>query len=258
MTWDAAKPAGSQKIRLSDEEIRANWDALEDALNREHTFPGTYGGTAGQHKPGVMAAIYKGTTTQINALTGMNTDAWAWDTTLACLKRYTGTAWEVVSTPLDKAGGTMTGAVVLSGDPSLALHPVTLQYLQALQATQTLMGIAEVATAAEIVTGTDDARMMTPAGAAGSKSLAANGYFIFPGGLKVNWAKITAAANTTTGVTFASAFTTACYGTQVTMVDAGTNDCYELKLEAEPSLSGAVIRNTNPYILTVYVLAWGK
>jgi hypothetical protein len=32
---------------------------------------------------------------------------------------------------LEKAGGTMTGALVLSGDPTIALHPVTLQYLQA-------------------------------------------------------------------------------------------------------------------------------
>jgi len=50
LTWDAAKPAGSQKIRLSDEEIRANWVALADALNREHIFPGTEGVDAGIHK----------------------------------------------------------------------------------------------------------------------------------------------------------------------------------------------------------------
>lgn len=51
MAWDKDKPAGSQKIRLSDEEIRANWTALEDALAREHTFPGVLGGTAGEHTP---------------------------------------------------------------------------------------------------------------------------------------------------------------------------------------------------------------
>ncbi|MEZ0371637.1 MAG: hypothetical protein ACAI44_21275 [Candidatus Sericytochromatia bacterium] len=32
---------------------------------------------------------------------------------------------------LAKAGGTMTGAIVLSADPAAALQPVTLQYLQA-------------------------------------------------------------------------------------------------------------------------------
>jgi len=48
--WDKNKPAGNQKIRLSDEEIRANWAALEDALSREHIFPGTEGEDAGEHK----------------------------------------------------------------------------------------------------------------------------------------------------------------------------------------------------------------
>lgn len=60
MTWDATKPSGAQKIRLSDEEIRANWDALEDALDREHTFPGTLGGTAGIHSFPVGAAAPTG------------------------------------------------------------------------------------------------------------------------------------------------------------------------------------------------------
>lgn len=49
MAFDATKPAGTTKIRLSDEEIRANWAALEDALARNHTFPGVLGSTAGEH-----------------------------------------------------------------------------------------------------------------------------------------------------------------------------------------------------------------
>ncbi len=49
MAWDKTNPAGTQKIRLSDEEIRDNNDALEDAIGRNHDFPGTYGGDAGEH-----------------------------------------------------------------------------------------------------------------------------------------------------------------------------------------------------------------
>lgn len=49
MAWDKTKPAGSQKIRLSDEEMRENNDCLEDALSRNHTFPGIKGSTAGEH-----------------------------------------------------------------------------------------------------------------------------------------------------------------------------------------------------------------
>jgi len=47
--WDKDKPAGTQKIRLSDEEIRANQAALEDAIGRNHEFPGNENTTAGEH-----------------------------------------------------------------------------------------------------------------------------------------------------------------------------------------------------------------
>lgn len=48
--FDKTKPAGSQKLRISDDEIRANWDALEDAISRNHKFPATYGSDAGEHE----------------------------------------------------------------------------------------------------------------------------------------------------------------------------------------------------------------
>jgi hypothetical protein len=35
MAWDKTKPAGSQKIRLSDEEIRANWAAIDAVIGDE-------------------------------------------------------------------------------------------------------------------------------------------------------------------------------------------------------------------------------
>ena len=47
--WDANKPAGSTKVRLADDEIRANNAALEDALGRDHNFPGNEGSDAGEH-----------------------------------------------------------------------------------------------------------------------------------------------------------------------------------------------------------------
>jgi len=49
MSWDKDKPAGSQKVRLADDDIRANNAALEDALYRNHVFPGVEGSTAGRH-----------------------------------------------------------------------------------------------------------------------------------------------------------------------------------------------------------------
>jgi hypothetical protein len=47
--WDKDKPAGTDKIRDSDDLIRANNTALEDALGRNHNFPGDEGSNAGEH-----------------------------------------------------------------------------------------------------------------------------------------------------------------------------------------------------------------
>lgn len=48
-TYDKTKPAGADALQDSDADLRGNFDALQDALAREHTFPGTYGSTAGKH-----------------------------------------------------------------------------------------------------------------------------------------------------------------------------------------------------------------
>lgn len=47
--WDKNKPAGTDKLRDSDDMIRDNWGALQDALQRNHEFPGDEGNTAGEH-----------------------------------------------------------------------------------------------------------------------------------------------------------------------------------------------------------------
>jgi len=51
-TWDKNTPIGSDPVRLGDDEIRNAKDYLEDALSREHVFPGEYGDTSGKHLPG--------------------------------------------------------------------------------------------------------------------------------------------------------------------------------------------------------------
>ena len=47
--WDATKPAGTTKIRLSDEQLRSNFAAIETAFGQEHEFPVTEA-TDGLHK----------------------------------------------------------------------------------------------------------------------------------------------------------------------------------------------------------------
>jgi len=53
MAFNKNKPAGSDKIRLSDDVIRENWQALEDAISAGHEFA-TGGEQTGKHKAPVF------------------------------------------------------------------------------------------------------------------------------------------------------------------------------------------------------------
>jgi hypothetical protein len=48
--WDKTKPSSVEFVSNWPTEATNNWGALEDALGREHTFPGDQGTTAGQHR----------------------------------------------------------------------------------------------------------------------------------------------------------------------------------------------------------------
>jgi len=58
MAWDKNKPAANRSLRLSNPEMLANQAALEDALSREHTFPGTEGTTAGKHGDITVTSLF--------------------------------------------------------------------------------------------------------------------------------------------------------------------------------------------------------
>lgn len=47
--WDKTKPAATDKLRISDNDLRDNAAALEDAIGRNHNFPGNEGSDAGEH-----------------------------------------------------------------------------------------------------------------------------------------------------------------------------------------------------------------
>jgi hypothetical protein len=49
MAWNKTLPSGGVSLNIGDDKIRDNMDALDDALSREHTFPGVMGSTAGRH-----------------------------------------------------------------------------------------------------------------------------------------------------------------------------------------------------------------
>ena len=95
VTWDGAfetSPADVDEWKYGASKIRELKAAISEREELEHDFKvGAYP----FHKAGKCSVLYVGTTTEINALTGMPAGSIAWDTTLSVLKKYSGTAWEV-------------------------------------------------------------------------------------------------------------------------------------------------------------------
>ena len=116
------------------------------------------------------------------------------------------------------------------------------------------------ASAAETLTGTSTTKAVTPGGFAGNKSLAASGYYKFPGGLIVQWGDEDSTTDNEETFTFPTAFTTACYGVIVQRRTTGADDnalfpsdsspptTTNFKINREDSIDGST-----PF----YYLAWG-
>jgi len=124
VTWDTAfeaSPADTDEAKYGALKIRQLKVAISERGELELNWKT---GTQPFGKAGKLAAVFHGTTTEINALTGMTTNSQAFDTTLNVPKRYTGSEWVAVS--IDH--GTFAG---LSDDD----HP---QYLNLTKASQTL------------------------------------------------------------------------------------------------------------------------
>lgn len=69
-------------------------------------------------------------------------------------------------------------------------------------------GILELATTAETLAGTDTGRAVTPSGIAGTKDLSSAGYYVFPGGLVLQWGSNSVTGNTNQNITLPRALTT--------------------------------------------------
>lgn len=96
MTWDKNRPAGTDSIQNSDDFIRENQDCLDDAFNREHTFPGVKASTAGQHTLGACGVLKTDTTTNLGNGTGV-VGAISYDTTTDQIMRDTGSALAAIT-----------------------------------------------------------------------------------------------------------------------------------------------------------------
>lgn len=116
-------------------------------------------------------------------------------------------------------------------------------------ASETVAGKAELATQAEALAGTDDARIMTPLKVTklfsdtGCQSLAASGYQKLPGGLVIQWGSIALGASGTNAVTYPVSFPTAT----LSVVGQVLNNAY-VGLE-EVEITGITSAAFNAYII---------
>ena len=94
MSWRKLYPNSDNAINEIPAILRDNFDAIEDAYDLEHYSPSSgSAAVSGEHRLGLVGAIYEGTTAQIAALTSPQDGALAYDTTVGVLIRYNGSAW---------------------------------------------------------------------------------------------------------------------------------------------------------------------
>lgn len=145
MAWDKSRPVGSKKVRLCDDDLRENNRALEDALGREHIFPGVEGSTACIHKFQVVDADVPGYEGRLqiknNILHWYANGAWRTlipaESKMLFLQAAAPTGWtqdtelnDRVLRLVDGAGGGAGGDWAVSG-VSVAGHVLTVEEIPA-------------------------------------------------------------------------------------------------------------------------------
>lgn len=88
MTWDATVPTTGTEIVDIPNVHGANWDALDSMLTCGHNPMVSM--SAGNHTPGLIPAMYKGTTVEIEAVSSPQIGSLAWDETLGIAKVLSG------------------------------------------------------------------------------------------------------------------------------------------------------------------------
>ena len=91
-------------------------------------------------------------------------------------------------------------------------------------ASESVKGILELATAAEAIGGSDTTRAVTSAGLAAFKNLAQNGYMRLPGGFIMQWGRVTTGSSGALPITFPIAFPTQCFGITGSVNQNNTNN----------------------------------
>ena len=168
----------------------------------------------------------------------------------------------------DRNGDAFVGAEIEQYTPVHAVYDNTNGYfrcsnLTAYSATtnpdasETVKGLVELATAAEALTGTSQVLAVTPYALANlGKSIAATGYLKLPGGLTVQWGYSGLSASTTTNVTFPVAFSANAYGAVTMIVEQSATSRDPIKFYGA-NATVVTFQNTNAATINVFWFAWG-
>jgi len=169
----------------------------------------------------------------------------------------------------DRNGSALVGAEISSGAMVYVSYDASNGYFRATDleaasagttpdASETVKGIVELATAAEALTGTSQTLAVTPHALANlGKSLASYGYIKLPGGLIVQWHFASAIpGDTGLAITLPTAMST-CYGAVATIYENNSTDRYPIKVGAY-SGSSVTVQNTNADAVSAFVLVWGS
>lgn len=166
----------------------------------------------------------------------------------------------------DRNGVALTGAEIASGGVVEVVYDNSNGYFRATNlvansassnpsASETVQGIVELATAAEILAGASTSLAMTPGRFAGNKSIAANGYYKFPGGFIVQWFSVTCAPSTTTSENYAVAYTTVSIP-MVVMYENSTTTRSTIKVYSH-NTSSVTLHNPNAASVDALVIGVG-
>ena len=166
----------------------------------------------------------------------------------------------------DRNGTALTGSEIASGGVVEVVYDNSAGYFRAVNlvansassnpsASETVQGIVELATAAETLTGSSTSLALTPGGFAGNKSIAANGYYKFPGGFVIQWFSFTASASTTTTETFPITLTSISVPS-ITMSEGNTTTRSPIKRYTH-TLSSVTVHNPNAVGIDVLVIVVG-
>lgn len=154
-------------------------------------------------------------------------------------------------------GSTAVGDAVYTSASALAARTA----IGVVSASDTEEGIVERATDAEVVTGTDDTRFVTPKKLklGFSVQLAPNGYFQFPswlGGLTLNWKRVyVPSGGSYVETTWETAFQNECFGALVNYYGGGSDaTCW---IEGTPSQTNVRVDHGSGSAKTLFVFGIG-